>query len=229
MAFAPTLADIREQVMLKLRLDPADQTIATYWIQQAYADIAQYVGFDWDTTTVYGLQEASGGFDLPCEVAWVRHIKMIYPGGGSSYPAQQVRSEQVLARQQSNSAGPSESGIVYAVLGQFSVIFWPFAVQGQQVEIRHTVVPDALEDDDTPLLQEPYGSKLLEYGALVEGAKFKKDPLMSDFEQSYAMWTERYVTWINRRKGASSTAFEVWPGERTVDRLDAESEAWGHS
>jgi len=226
-SFQPTLADIRNQVMLKLRLDPEDTTIATYWIQQAYADVAQQTGFLQDTTTAYGLGTGDNSFDLPCAVAWIRHITMVYPDGTRSRPAQQVRSEEILVKRSIDTSSASlQDGVLYALTGQFSAIFWPLAVNGQQVEILHSELPDELADGDAPLIAEPYGSKLLEYGALVEGAKFKKDPLMTDFEFSYRMWVDRYVAWLNRRRGGSSTAFEVWPGADTIDRLERESEAW---
>jgi hypothetical protein len=226
MSHQPTLADIREQVRLKLRLDfPSDEAIATYWIQQAYTDIAQYTGFEWERTSVYGLTPGAGAFTLPGQVAWIRHLQMQYADGSISSPAQQARSEAILLLQaRDTSAAASRDGVLYALQGQNDVMFWPLAGQGQTVKVLHTVIPDELEDDDTPCLQEPYGSKLLEYGALVEGAKFKKDPLMSDFELSYRMWTERYVAWLNRRRGGTSLAFEVWPGAEPVDRIEAESE-----
>jgi hypothetical protein len=225
--FQPTFADIRNQVMMKLRLADEDEDLVTYWMQQAYADAAQHAGFRWEKSSIFGLLPGSGAIDLPCGVAWIRSLTMIYPDGSRSYPAEQVRNEMVLSKQTlDDSGGPLQSGVVYAVSGQFSVVYWPLAIGGQQIELVHTVVPDALDDDDTPTLAEPYGSKILEYGALVEGAKFKKDPLMSDFEFSYRMWLDRYVGWLNRRKGGGSTAFEVWPSSAPVDRLALESEAW---
>lgn len=228
MSFQPTLADIRNQVMLKLRLDPEDTESASYWIQQAYLEIAQYAAFEWDRTVLLGLQPGDGQFDLPCEVAMLRHIQMLYPDGTRSQPAQQVRGEAILARQQQfDSSDGLASQISYSVMGQFSIMFWPLAGDGQQVQILHTVLPDQLEDDDWPDLAEPYGSKLLEYGALVEGSKFKKDPLMNDFELSYRMWKDNYISWLSRRRGSGSLAFEVWTGaDPGPDRLEAESEAW---
>ena len=229
MSFQPLFSDIREQVMLKLRLDPADAPLVDYWMQQAYADVAQMTGFNWSPTlTEVGLRSGSGRMELPCDVSTIRHLMMIYPGGSYSTPAQQVRMEKVLARQNVD-GGPSSlrEGVVYAVEGQFSIVFWPLAGDGQKAWIQHTTLPDELEDPDHPLIAEPFGSKLLEYGALVEGSKFKKDPLMSDFELSYQMWMSRYVAWLNRRKGASSTAFEVWTGAQVYDRIERESEHWG--
>jgi len=156
----------------------------------------------------------------------LRHLSMLYPSGQRSQPAQQARSETVLARQQANPSGMSDQ-VIYALAGQFSVMFWPVASAGQQAEIIHTVLPDELDDSDYPDLAEPYGSKLLEYGALVEGAKFKKDPLLNDFELSYRMWKDNYIGWLSRRRGSGSMAFEVWTGaDPGPDRLEAESEAW---
>lgn len=229
MSFQPSFSDIRNQVMMKLRLDPADSVLVDYWMQQAYADVAQMTGFDWSPTFAeIGLREGAGRFDLPCDVAMIRHVMMVYPDGSYSHPVQQVRMEEVLLKQNiDDSANSLRDGVIYAVEGQFSVVFWPTAGKGQKVWIQHTMLPDELEDADAPLIAEPFGSKLLEYGALVEGAKFKKDPLMSDFELSYQMWMSRYVAWLNRRKGATSTAFEVWAGDVVIDRLEAESEHWG--
>ena len=230
-SFQPTFAQIREQVMMKLRLDPADASLVDYWMQQAYADVAQMTGFNWGPNlTEVLLREGAGRMEIPCDVAMIRHLLMIYADGSYSHPAQQVRMEEVLLKQNVDaSASPMRDGVIYAVEGQFALTFWPLAGAGQKVWLQTTLLPDELEDDDGPTIQEPFGSKLLEYGALVEGAKFKKDPLMSDFELSYQMWMGRYVAWLNRRKGASSTAFEVWTGDQVIDRLEAESEHWSGS
>lgn len=231
MVFQPVFSQIRDQVMMKLRLDPADSALVDYWMQQAYADVAQMTGFNWGPNlTEIILREGTGRIDLPCEVAMIRHLMMIYTDGGYSYPAQQARMEEVLAKQNMDgSASAMRSGVIYAVEGQFSVAFWPLAGEGQKIWIQHTLLPDELDDDESPIIAEPFGSKLLEYGALVEGAKFKKDPLMNDFELSYQMWMTRYVAWLNRRKGGTSTAFEVWAGDEHVDRLEAESEHWNRA
>jgi hypothetical protein len=152
---------------------------------------------------------------------------MVYADGSYSYPAQQVRMEDVLVKQNADAtANTVRDSVVYATEGQTGIVFYPLAGQGQKAWIQHTMLPEELEADEGPLIAEPFGSKLLEYGALVEGSKFKKDPLMSDFELSYQMWMSRYVAWLNRRKGASSTAFEVWAGDTRIDRLEAESEHW---
>lgn len=228
MSFQPTFSEIREQVMMKLRLDPDDASMVDYWMKQAYADVAQHSGYEWSiTNTTVVLTKDTGTFALPCDVAWLRFLRMRYGDGTVSNPAQQVRMEEVLTKQEFfGSAGVYTDGHVYAVAGQFDVAFWPLAAQGQRALIQHTVLPEELSDTEAPLIAEPFGSKLLEYGALVEGARFKKDPLLADFQGTYAVWMARYVAWLNRRKGGTSTAFEVWAGERVVDRIERESEHW---
>jgi hypothetical protein len=74
----------------------------------------------------------------------------------------------------------------------------------------YVYLPDALTaDGDVPLIMEPYGSQLLVYGACVELARFKKDPLLQDYEAAWQMWLTRFQLWLNRREGASARTFRI--------------------
>jgi hypothetical protein len=228
-SFAPTVGQIKEQVMQKLRLDPADDPLALYWINQAYVDIAQYTGFYVANTTI-SPTVASSTISLPDAVKQIRQVQRCYQNAPDSYPAQKVRMEQVLARLNGDDTptGRYDTGGIYAVSGEYpnEIVIWPVCAIGETIVVTYSKLPQQVHDTDKPLISEPFGSKILEYGALVEGAKFKKDPLLYDFENTHALWVDRYVSWLNRRKTSNSTAFEIWAGGNDVDRLEAESEHW---
>lgn len=224
-SFAPTVGQIREQVMQKLRLDPADSDKALYWINQAYADVAQFSSFDINekVITITGSKVT-----LPEEVQMIRQLRRRYLDAPDSRPAQLVRMEEVLTKLSADStaSSPVGSGGVYALSGEHpnELVLWPVAAANEQIVLEYSRLPPQVSDTDRPLIAEPFGSKILEYGALVEGAKFKKDPMVYDYENTHALWVDRYVGWLNRRKTVNSTALEVWVGGIEVDRLEAESE-----
>lgn len=229
MSFAPTVGQIKTQVRQKLRLAIADEAMVLYWMNQAYQDVSQYAGF-WISDVTVPFDGLDGSrVTLPVEVEQVKQVQRRYATGPDSRPAQLVRMEQLLAKLNVDSTpcAQSGSGGMYAMSGEIQneIRLWPPTSASESIVITHTVAPPELVDDSETLqISEPFGSKIVEYGALVEGAKFKKDPLIYDFENTLALWNDRYIAWLNRRKTANSRAFEVWAGDTPVDRLEAESE-----
>lgn len=210
--FQSTLGTIRNNVILKLRLDEdQDSGLVDEWINLAYLDALQATGA-LQKCGVASLTSGSSSYALPVQIAWIKHIVVVYPDSSISLPMQRIRLEKLISiRQGDLASGQLVSIPLYAVAGQDRIEIWPEPSTGQSLKFWYSYLPDELSADaDEPALQEPFGSKLLEYGALVEGARFKKDPLIQDYENQYAVWLSRFQAWLNRRQGASSQAFEVW-------------------
>lgn len=227
---------IQSTVADMLDLDSADETRIKGWINQAYADAAQYSGF-YQGEKIFPLVEDAVKLRVDDCVLQFRQVVRVYSQDVLTRPAQLVRTEELLSKIASNSGsgGARYDGGVYAVSGfDFNEInYWPASGPGEKMIVIFAGIPDPLvKDSDIPLIPEPFGSKILSYGAMVEGAKYKlrsgetnpKGSLVGDFENTLALWNERFVAWLNRRKTVNSVAFEVRTGDRPIDVLERESE-----
>jgi hypothetical protein len=61
-----------------------------------------------------------------------------------------------------------------------------------------------------PILEEPYASKLLEYGALVDAGDFNGDPSTQGWQADYDTWLARYVQHLDRKQGVIPGQFHQW-------------------
>ncbi len=206
-----SLATIRAQVITALRLDAtADAARVNEWINLAYQEVIQNTGA-LQTTAVATLTSGDASYTLPSGVAEINLVVITYQDGSVSPPVQRVVLETILENRRATLAENQQLwNPLYAIVGQNQIELWPTPGAGQSLTFWYSYLPDELSgDSDVPLIQEPFGSKILQYGALVEGARFLKDPLLQDFEQQYAGWLARYQIWLNRRQGETSMAFRV--------------------
>jgi len=221
-AYAGTLGTITENVILKLRLDAADTSSVHEAVNLAYQQVVQETGALQETATAV-LTANINSYEMPAEIAWIRTVWIGYPDGTFTDPLQQVTLEQIQEQRRATAAtGEQVTRPLYAMAGQGQIELWPTPAAGQSLMFVIVTLPDALVDDtDAPVIMEPYGSRLLEYGALVELARFKKDPLLQDYEAAYQMWMTRFQLWLNRREGSSARTFRIGgasSGVRLADR-----------
>jgi hypothetical protein len=74
----------------------------------------------------------------------------------------------------------------------------------------YSYLPTALAvDTDTSVLPEPFGSKLLEYGALAEAADYVGDPDHDRYRTLYESWLAKLRIHLNRRRGRGTGHFRV--------------------
>lgn len=206
-----TFGSIKSDVITALRLDAtADATRVGNWINLAYQDVCQNTGC-LQTTAVATLTDTVGSYTLPASVAEINLVVVTYQDGSVSAPVQRTVLETILNKRRATLAeGQQLWNPQYAIVGQNQIELWPTPGPGQSLTFWYSYLPDELSaDGDSPLIQEPYGSKVLQYGALVEGARFLKDPLLQDFEQQHQTWLARFQVWLNRRQGETSMAFRV--------------------
>lgn len=210
-AFQGTLASIRAEVISALRLTTdLDTDRVDDWVNLAYQQTVQQTGCLQQKGSA-NLTTQVSSYDLPSTVAWIKLLVINYSDGSISQPLKQVTLEEILQERWATvAAGTQIVKPLYALVGQNQLELWPTPTTGETMDFWYVYLPDELTDGaDEPAIMEPYGSKLLTYGALVEGARFKKDPLLPDFEASYETWLARFQVWLNRREGASARTFRV--------------------
>lgn len=211
-AFSDTFAGITAGVIEKLRLDTTLDTDKTKrWINLAYQAAVQDTGClqaKADATLTAGVSS----YDLPAEVAWIKLLVATYPDGSVSEPFRQVTLEELLETRRATLAGGQlVLRPIYALAGQNQLEIWPDPSAGTTLTFWYVYLPDELvADDDVPVIKVPYGSRLLEYGALVQGAEFKQDLLMmGQWQALYSYWASEFQTWLNRREGEAALQFRV--------------------
>lgn len=215
-SYQGTFESIYTQVIEKLRLDETDDLQkAKDWVNLAYVDAVQQTGC-LEATGDAALTANIASYVLPAAVAWIKSLVITYQDGSVSDPLQQVSVDEMLEQRRADVAvGQTQEVPTYAIAGQSRLEIWPTPGAGQTLTFWYVYLPTVLSgDSDTPVIMEPFGSKLLEYGALVEGARFKKDPLLTDYEQQYAMWLAKFQTWMNRRQTGGWRTARVILGPR---------------
>jgi hypothetical protein len=220
--YAGTYGSIKSTVINKLRLDATDDaTDVGNAINLAYQQVIQETGaLQRTASSVLTADVAS--YDMPAEVAWIRSVWITYSDGTFTDPLQQVTLEQISEQRRATAAsGEQVVRPIYALAGQGQLELWPTPAAGQSLTFILVYLPDALVDDtDVPAIMEPYGSMLLQYGALVELARFKKDPLLPDYEAAYQAWMTRFQLWLNRRQGSSARTFRIGSANGRVRLAD---------
>jgi hypothetical protein len=217
-----TYGSIKTTVINKLRLDATDDLVDVgYAINLAYQQVVQETGALQRTASAAMAADVDS-YDLPVQVAWIRSVWITYADGTFTDPLQQVTLEQVAEQRRATAAsGQQVARPIYALAGQNQIEVWPAPAAGQSMSFVYVFLPDALTADaDVPALMEPYGSQLLAYGACVELARFKKDPLLQDYEAAYQAWMTRFQLWLNRREGSSARTFRIGSANNRIRLAD---------
>lgn len=205
--YAANVTAIEDAVIAKLRLDAtADRAKVTSWVNATLCKVAVETRCFTGSTAGSALAAAATSQALPAAIIELEYITAAY--GGQSVLLREAPSyERILAaRQQPGASGPPWS----YYLRNGTVELWPAAAGGEILTYHGANMPSSIATTETapaPMV-EPF-SKLLEFGALVEGAEFKKDPLLGEFQQQYASWFGRFQAFLNRRGGAYPAAFQV--------------------
>jgi hypothetical protein len=206
LAFPGTFLSIQDAVIAKLRLNATnDRPKAKDWINQAYAQVCIEEEIT-QTSSTAPLTPNVGSYTLTASIARVKEIVAAAVSAPSSYgpPLQAVSLDEINMLRQSASTTPTSSSTVakYAMVGLNQLELWPTPANADVLLIYYVYFPTPLTaDSDVPVLQEPWGSKILEYGALVEGAQLQKDPDLMYFENKYTDWLRRMRRHMNRRPG----------------------------
>lgn len=211
MAVPSTFKNVQDAVIAKVRLDPtADLAKVKDWINQTYSNVALQSKFFEGSAAGSTLVAGATSETLPTALIELEDVTCTF--AGTSPRLKQIGWEQLLdLRQFSTGTGPPQA---YS-LRKNSVEFFPAAQGGELLTYYGSKQPDAYlsADSDVSLLPEPFGSKLLEYGACVQACEFKNDILMlGNHQQSYGYWLGQFLEFCNVRLGQDALRFRVLLG-----------------
>jgi hypothetical protein len=217
MAFPSTYADIQQAVIEKATLDPVlDLPKTKDWINQVYFQAAV------ETEAISGeatmsLTSGSGSYALPAAVARIRQMA-VQPSGSTVFNAPLILTtlDEILQRRQAGQQGSYPQATHYTVVGINGLEVWPTPAAADVISIYYVSYPTALSaNTDVPVFEEPYASKILEYGALAEAGDFKGDPATGQWAADYTDWMGRYRAHLQRKRGVIPGQFHQW-GEPSV-------------
>ena len=218
MAYPATFLDIQNAVILKARLDPVlDLPNVKDWINRAYAQVCVETEANVSADTMT-LTTGVASYSLPAGIARIKQM-VVKPAGSTQFNPPLVRTtlDEILNRRQfgGDTTTTANMGIAqsthYAVIGLNQFELWPTPSAADVITLWMVALPTALvADGNVPILQEPYSSTLLEYGALVHAGDFKGDPSTADWQNSYNEWLGKYIDHLNQRQGDLPGQFHQW-------------------
>lgn len=214
MAFPATFLDIQTAVITKARLDSTLDLQATKdWINQAYAEVCVETEANVSADTMT-LTSGTGSYSLPAGISRIKQM-ILTPAGSTQTQPPMIRTtlDEILQRRQSGGNVQNAGWYVthYAVVGLNQFEVWPTPAAADVITLWLVALPTPLAGNtDVPILEEPFSSKLLEYGALVQAGDFKGDPATPEWEGLYREWMGRYVDHLDKRRGVIPGQFHTW-------------------
>jgi len=230
MAFPSTFADLQEAVLNKGKLDDTyDTDRIKAWINQTYYQACLETEFyesSAPTSAPFTVQQNSVA--VPASLVGVDFIVPTGTDGAVWGPMNMVTLEEILEQRAYNAGVTMTTGApsryAYRSSGAPTIEFWPNAAGGETLTFYGQSFPTPLSaPTDVPIIPEPYASKVLEYGALVQAAEFKRDIFILDFfQQQYTDWMSRFRGFTNTREGDKVQQFRVetykpYPRSNSVD------------
>jgi hypothetical protein len=229
MAFPATFADLQANVIAKARVDSTEDTQkVSDWINSAYYSICTETNFYATSEAEAPLTAGDYNVLLPADIVKIEYITPTGSDGTLWGPMRQCTFEEVLEVRawqggQISTGAPSRFAL-RDTQPQATIEFWPMANGGEVLTVWGWKLPPVLANPgDVPIIPEPY-SKVIEYGAVLHAAEFKKDLLMiQQYETSYATWLGNFNTLLNRRRGSQTQQFRIegtrpWPKRNSVDQ-----------
>ena len=213
MAFPSTFLDVQTAVLQKARLDPVlDAQRVRDWINQTYSRVCV------ETEAIVATAQmncAVGAYSYTFPTAVARTKQMqIRPFGANVLNPPLIRTtlDELLNRRQNGGDAPlAGQSTHYALLGINDFELWPTPGAADVILLYFVQFPTALSaDTDRPIIEEPYASKLLEYGALADAGDFNGDPSTEGWAADYQDWTTRYMQHLDRKQGVIPGQFHQW-------------------
>lgn len=227
MAFPATFLSLQESVIDKLRLSTnSDLQAVKDWINQVYAQVCIETEYVDNVYVTSAMAAGADFFNMPSGAIRVKNI-ICKASSTSNYgpPLLETTQADILRLRGDNGGVTGSRGTpTRYVVYQSYIDFWPNAVGGEIFNVYAIKLPTALSaNGDLPIIDEPYASKLLEYGALAEGADFLRDPQEQAYRQLFQYWMEKFRAHINRRRGGHTNQLNMagrsqWiPGDPSID------------
>lgn len=144
-------------------------------------------------------------YTLPTAVSRIKYVAC-KRSGNSEYdaPLEQLTVDQLLDRRRSSGGVSADRSTPthYALVGLNQFELWPAPAAADTLLMYYVYQPTALSaDSDVPVLQEPWNSKLLFYGALVEASDDIDVPKADRYIQLYDRWLGDFNTHLIKREG----------------------------
>jgi hypothetical protein len=215
-SFPSTYLDIQNKVILKATLDAnLDRANVKDWINRSYFQVCVETEANPGTATMT-MTAAAGSYTLPAGIARVRQMA-VKPAGSTQFNQPMVLTtlDEILQRRQSGGDTSAEYAqpTLYTVVGINDLEVWPTPTAADVITVYYAAFPTALSADaDVPILEEPYGSNLLEYGALVQAGDFKGDPATPGWESQFDRWMGKYLQHLKVKRGEQPGQFHTWGG-----------------
>jgi hypothetical protein len=213
MAFPSTYQNLQDKVIRRLRLDPtADRATVQDILNVIYAQICVETEALQAAATMV-VSAGASTYLLPVQVLRIKEMTSA-AAGGTAYgpPLVQASLDEILNLRQSGQSTPTNAGAAtrYALIGMNQLELWPTPSNADTLLLYYVYLPTPLSGPgDTPLLQEPYATQILFYGALAELADDMSDPAEGDYRQLYDMWMAKFRVHLNRRHSGVSTQLRV--------------------
>lgn len=156
---------------------------------------------------------ATDTYTLPSGIERIVAMYVTPVGNYRSRPLEETSIGDLIEKKVGTTSTSDQSGQYvthYAVLGIDQIVVWPTPQTTDTLTVWYVTLPTALSADaDVPIIHEPYGSKLLFYGAAADAGSFKGDPQGQEYAALFEQWLGRYRTHLNRKKGTSTRQFRV--------------------
>lgn len=227
MAYPSTFLDLQNTVIANLRLDAtADLQKVKDAINQVYTQVI----VETDANVTYStapLTAATATYVLPVQILRMLTVYATPVAGVASRPLRRLTLDQIIQYRSTN-AGPSAStGTVwaYCLQGLSQLEVYPTPQTVDTLTFYYIAMPTALAaDTDVPVVQEPYATDCLSYGAMAKLSEFTGDPDGQYYRQLYQAATNQFRAHLNRRTGRITGQFGLqdntaWPShDPSVDR-----------
>lgn len=228
MAFPSTFLDIQNAVINKLRLDATnDLSKVKDWINQVYYEACIETNFYETSSSATTLTAGQTSVSVPSSIVKIEYIVPAGSDGSLWGPMEEVTFEEILENRAwagSTQTTGAPSRYAFRSSQSSSIEVWPQAYGGETLTFYGVCLPNALSGNtDTPIFPEPYATMVLQYGALVQAAEYKKDPLVSEFNALYIQWIIKLRSLNNVRAGSKVQQFRVerqrpWPRGNSIDQ-----------
>lgn len=214
MAFPSTFLDLQAAVITKARLDTtADTAKVKDWINQVYYQVVVETEASVTSTTI-SMVNGTSRYTLAATIA---RLKTLYvtPVGQTrpQPPMKRTTLEDIISRRQ-DSGATAVGGVWpthYTLQGINTLEVWPTPAGVDVITAYYAAFPTALSaNGDVPILEEPYASKLLEYGALGQAGDWKGDPATAEWQGQFSDWFARYLQHLELKKGDIPGQFHQW-------------------